>query len=120
MKGFADFYKDLMDVVRKYKQDDTSLRIEQDLEDDIVKIFGEKADALSKAKSGLDDVLELSYTTAEHHPYWNILYNCAQISDTVLQKWNANLDKDDVEEIKWNIKELTALSDKLSEHVVEN
>ena len=28
----------------------------------------------------VDKMAELSYTTAEHHPYWKLLYSCAEIS----------------------------------------
>ena len=26
----------------------------------------------------VDKMAELSYTTAEHHPYWKLLYSCAE------------------------------------------
>jgi len=30
---------------------------------------------------------ELSNTTAEHRPCWNLLYNCSEIGHTILEKW---------------------------------
>ena len=65
----------------------------------------EKIDSVIRAKTGLDDVLELAYTTAEHHPYWAILYNCAEISKSLLEKWHDDISKDDLDEIKWHLKE---------------
>jgi hypothetical protein len=45
----------------------------------IIKIYGQDTDILKRASSGLFDLLELSYSTAEHHPYWAILYNATEI-----------------------------------------
>ena len=30
----------------------------------------------------VDKMTELSYTTADHHPYWILHYSCAEISIT--------------------------------------
>ena len=57
----------------------------------------------SKAKIGLEDVSELAYTTAEHHPFWGLLYHCSQISKIALEKWDDNFTKEELDEI---IKEL--------------
>ena len=103
--NFKSFYNDLVKLVEKY-EDQTTLRIEQNLDDDTVKIFGEKIDSVIRAKMGIDDAIELAYTTAEHHPYWAILYNCLEISKTVLEKWNNSISKEDLDEIKWHLKEI--------------
>ena len=54
----------------------------------------------------VDKMAELSYTTAEHHPYWKLLYSCAEISKTKLEKWNSELTSDELDEILWHVKEL--------------
>ena len=72
MTNFENFYYDLLDLAKKHELKNTPLRIEKDLENDIVKIFGERISSLSKAKNGLNDVTELAYTAAEHHPFWNL------------------------------------------------
>jgi len=46
----------------------------------------------------VDKMAELSYTTAEHHPYWKLLYSCAEISKTTLEKWNSELTSDELDE----------------------
>jgi hypothetical protein len=51
----------------------------------IIKIYGQDTGILKRA-SGLFDLLELSYSTAEHHPYWAILYNATEILKTILDK----------------------------------
>jgi len=35
---------------------------------------------VSRAERALYDIQELADSTAEHHPYWVLLYNCSQIS----------------------------------------
>lgn len=117
MASFEDFYKSLLVLVKSFEEKKTRLKIDHDLESHIIKIFGENIDSLSKAKSGLEDLTELAYTTAEHHPYWNLLYNCSQISKSLLDKWTDNLTKDELEEIEWSIKELQHTCKKLKEQL---
>ena len=69
MASFEDFSNDLKELVEEYEKDNTMLKIEQDPENNIVKIFGEKITALARAKNGLSDVTELAYTTAEPVSY---------------------------------------------------
>jgi hypothetical protein len=92
MTDFENFYRDL--------------KIEKDLNNDVVKIFGQRITSLARAQNGLNDVTELAYTTAEHHPYWNLIYNCSEIANSVLDKWHESLSEDDFSDIEWAIKEL--------------
>ena len=107
MDTFEDFYHDLILLAEKYEKNNVSIKIENDSDNTIIKIFGEKITALARAKNGLNDATELAYTTAEHHPYWNLLYNSSEIANTVLDKWKGKLSKEDTDEIKWAIKELS-------------
>ncbi len=113
MTNFENFYHDLLELVKKYEMQNTPLKIEQDLENDIIKIFGEKITSLSRARNGLNDMAELAYTTAEHHPYWNLLYNCSEIASSVLEKWKESLSADDFSDIDWAIKELNHSLEKI-------
>jgi len=45
-------------------------------------------DPVSRAERALYDIQELADSTAEHHPYLALLYNCSKISKSVLEKWN--------------------------------
>jgi len=119
MTNFEDFYKSLLDLSKTFEEKDLQIKIEEDLNSDIVKIFGERISALSRAKNGLDDVTELAVTTAEHHPYWNLLYHCSQISKTTLEKWNQDLTEDELDEIKWSINELKNTCEKLKDRLQE-
>ena len=106
MADFENFYRDLLDLAKKYEMKNTPLKIEKDLENDIIKIFGERITSLARAQNGLNDVTELAYATAEHHPYWNLLYNCSEIANSVLEKWKDSLSKEDLSDIDWALKEL--------------
>lgn len=114
-KSFDDFYKSLQDLVKSYKEKDTMIKIESDLESNIIRIFGEHMSSLGRAKNGLADVSELAYTTAEHHPYWSLLYNACQIAKLTLDKWEQELTKEELDEISWSIDELKNTCQKIME-----
>ena len=115
MTGFENFYNDLLDLVARHEKNNTPIKVEQDLENDIIKLFGENISALARAKNGLNDISELAFATAEHHPFWNLLYNCSEISNVLLDKWKDNLTKEDIEDIEWAIKELNQSIQKIKE-----
>ena len=106
-------------MVKSFEEKNIHLKIEEDLNSDILKIFGERISALSRAKNGLSDVEELAFTTAEHHPYWNLLYQCSQISKTTLEKWEEELTKEELEEFEWSLDELKNTCKKLKERLLE-
>ena len=112
MTDFNNFHHDLSELVKKY-ENDLGLKIEEDLEHDIIKIFGVKITSLARAQNGLNDITELAYTTAEHHPYWNLLYNCSEIGHTVLDKWKKSLSSEDISDIEWALKEINQTLEKI-------
>ena len=118
--SFSEFYRELLDLSQLYHKKNIHLKIDYEQESDLIKIFGERITALSKAKNGLEDVLEFSYTVAEHHPFWNLLYRCSEISKTALDKWNSEFTKDELDEISWSIDELKNTCNKLKEKLNEN
>jgi len=117
MTDFNNFHHDLIELVKKYEHD-LALKVEEDLEHDIIKIFGVKITSLARAQNGLNDMTELAYTTAEHHPYWNLLYNCSDIGHTILDKWKTPLSSDDVADIKWALKEINQTLEKIKKNSV--
>lgn len=117
MSGFSDFHSSVMELRKKFEEKGLQLRIEKDAESPIIKIYGSDFSQLDRAKNGIEDALELSFTTAEHHPYWAILYNSSQIIKTTLDKWNSNLSKDDLDELQWSIKELEHTCKRLKENL---
>jgi len=115
MSDFEEFFSDLKKLVEIHEQKNTMVKLESDLENDIIKIFGEKISSLEKAKNGLNDVTELAYTTAEHHPYWNLLYQSSEITNTVLEKWKDKLSAEEISEIEWSLKEIYQTLEKIKE-----
>ena len=63
----------------------------------------------------VDKMAELSYTVAEHHPYWKLLYSCVEISKIVLEKWDDDISTEDTSEIQWMISELQDSLNKLKD-----
>ena len=112
MTNFENFRQDLIDLVKKYEHD-IPLKVEEDIENNIIKIFGANITSLARAQNGLNDMTELAYTTAEHHPYWNLLYNCSEIANTVLDKWKNFLSSNDVADIEWALKEINQTLEKI-------
>ena len=74
-------------------------------------------DPVSRAERALYDIQELADSTAEHHRYWALLYNCSQISKSILEKWNDELTEEDLSEIRWMISELENSCNKLKNKV---
>lgn len=87
-----------------------------DEEAGIVKVYTEKSDALKKASSGLAEALELAYTTAEHHPYWGMLYHAIEISKILLEKWDLDLSADNLSEIAWRCDEIKMAQERVGHH----
>ena len=81
---FQAFYEELKILVEKFEKRQMQIKVESDLDYDSVKIFGEKMDSVTRAKLGVEDAAELAYTTAEHHPYWAVLYNCTERIDLII------------------------------------
>ena len=106
MATFEDFYNSVLEIAKSYGEQDVLLKIDCEKESDLVKISGPRASPLARARNGLGDALELSYAVAEHHPYWNLLYRCSEISQTVLEKWTDNLTREELDEIIWSLEDL--------------
>ena len=115
MDSFKSFFNELLTLVEKYEKKQVMIKVDNEPDYEFLKIFGEKIDSILRAKTGLNDVSELAYTTAEHHPYWALLYNSSEISKTVLEKWNDTISPEEMNEIKWHIKEIENSCKKLED-----
>lgn len=112
---FSEFYESIVKLAKSFEDKNMLAKIQADLEANIIRIYGEKTDSLMRAKLGLEDVSELAYATAEHHPYWNLLYNSSQISKLALEKWDDTVTKEELDEISWYAEELKNAAKKLKE-----
>jgi hypothetical protein len=114
VENFVNFHEALLDLLKTFEQKNVLLRVQSDLDSNTIKIYGEGSGALERAKGGLEEVAELAYATAEHHKYWNLMYNGSQILKIVLEKWNETLTKEELEEIVWYTDEIKNSLGKLS------
>lgn len=95
-------------------RDGVSTKVGVDRDAGIIRIYGEGSDYVKRASSGLEEMLELAYTTAEHHPYWAVLYHAAEISKAALEKWESELTADQMSEMSWRCDEIKMALDRLS------
>jgi hypothetical protein len=110
MEKVLDRVKPLLDAMGK---DGVHTRLGFDRDAEIIRIYGEGSDSIKRAHSGLSEVLELSYTTAEHHPYWSLLYHANEIARMTLDKWDSELTVDQISEMSWRCDEIKMALDRL-------
>jgi hypothetical protein len=113
-EDFSDFHKSLLDLVKEFEKKNVLIKMHAEPNSGIIRIYGERSDGLTLAKTGLEEIEELAFTTAEHNPYWNLLYNSSQILKTVLEKWNGSLTEDEIKEIQWHADEIKNSSNNVS------
>ena len=102
-------------VLQELEKENIVAKVTFDEDAKIIKIYGEGSDHVSRANSGLADVQELAYTTAEHHPFWAILYHANEISKTVLEQWDSKLKNDQIGEMAWRCDEIKMALDRIAE-----
>ena len=93
-------------VLEELQKQNVFFKISVERDASIVRIYGEESHYIKRASSGLGEVLELAYTTAEHHPYWALLYNGTEICKAVLERWDSDLTADQISEISWRCDEI--------------
>ena len=113
---FEEFHKSLLALVQSFEKKNVLVKMHSDPSSGIIRIYGEGSSGLDVAKTGLEEVEELALTTAEHHPYWGLLYNGSQIIKLVLEKWNDTLTEDEKNQIKWYSEEIKNSSGNVSSH----
>lgn len=95
-------------------KDKISTKVGIDKDAGIIRIYGEGSDYVRRASSGLEELLELAYTTAEHHPYWAVLYHAAEISKMTLEKWESDFSADQISEMSWRCDEIKTAINRLA------
>ena len=113
---FSTFHESLLEMVKSFEKKNVLVKLNSDPDSNIIRIYGERSNGLALAKTGLEEIEELALTTAEHHPYWSLLYNSSQILKIVLEKWNDKLTEDEIKEILWYVEEIKNSSTNVSSH----
>jgi hypothetical protein len=101
-------------AVEELEKEGISTKVGIDREAGIIRIYGEDSDYIRRASSGLAEMFELAYTTAEHHPYWAVLYHAAEICKVTLEKWESDLTTDQISEMSWRCDEMKAALERLA------
>jgi hypothetical protein len=102
-------------VLKDLEGQDISAKVASDKDARIIKIYGEGSDYVKRARSGLADIQELAYSTAEHHPYWAILYHASEISRMALERWESRLTSEALGEMSWRCDEIKMVLERLDE-----
>jgi hypothetical protein len=101
-------------ILLELEEKGVSAKLAFDSEANIIKIYGEGSDYIKRAHSGLSDIQELAYTTAEHHPYWAVLYHASEISKAALEEWESQLTREQISEMSWRCDEIKMALERLS------
>ena len=114
---FLKLHEEIVELVKKLEDQGIHVKFQSDPSSGTVRISTDKTDSVTLAKMGLEDISELAYATAEHHPYWGILYNGSQILRIVLDKWDDNLLQDEINEMVWHADDIKNTSAKVDGNI---
>ena len=103
---FTKIYNNIFSVIEDLREEGIDIKIKFEKESGFIQIYTSNTSILNRAKFSLNEILELSYSTAEHHPYWNIIYNVSEIAKTTLDNWNENFSHDQIQEMLWRNDEI--------------
>ncbi len=104
----------LRPVLQRLNRDKVPTKLTIEKEAGIIKIYSKECNIITRASTGLPDILELSYSTAEHHPYAIILYHIAEILKSILDTWDSDLSEEQISELLWRATEIKASLDRLA------
>jgi len=104
----------LIPVLQCLNRENMPTKLSIDKEAEIIKIYSKEYNIITKASAGLPDILELSYATAEHHPYAIILYHTAEILKSILDEWDSGISQEQISELSWRATEIKASLDRLA------
>jgi hypothetical protein len=116
LKGDSEIiFKNIIQFINENKYD-KEIQVRMDYDNEILKIYHLNSSVLGRANAAISEILDLSYSSAEHHPYWMLLYNASEIVKSVLEAWNSELSKDQVSEFYWRLEEIKSSLDRISEY----
>ncbi len=114
--NFLKLNTEVLSLIKKLEDQGIHFKVHSDESAGLIRISNDKSDSVTLAKTGLEDISELAFATAEHHPYWSLLYNGSQILRIVLDKWNDDLSEEELKEMAWYADEIKNTSTKVSRH----
>ena len=111
MKTLSEEVRLLLDSF-KAKGIITTLNVDE--ENGIVRIYLNNTNELNRALSAVSEILDLAYSTTEHHPYSLLLYHSTEILRSVLDAWGDTLTADGLSEIAWRVDEIRSNIERIS------
>ena len=106
-------YNAICSIVAILKDEGIDIQTKFEKDSGYVGLYTSDAPILKRAKISLKELLELSYSTAEHHPFWNLLYNTSEIAKTILDYWDENFSHDQIKEMIWRNEEIKNVLNRL-------
>jgi len=106
-------YNTICSVVAILEDEGINIQTKFEKDSGYVGLYTSNTTILKRAKNGIKELLELSYSTAEHHPYWNIIYNTSEIAKTTLDNWDENISHDQIKEMLWRNEEIKNILNRL-------
>ena len=117
-KTEIDHMKTLSEEVRllldSFKAKGIIATLNVDEENGIVRIYLNNTNELKRALSAVSEILDLAYSTTEHHPYSLLLYHSTEILRSVLDSWGDTLTADELSEIAWRVDEIRSNIERIS------
>ena len=80
---------------------------------DIACIYGPNASPLHRARYGLSHIEEMSYTAAEHHPYYRLLNGIVEAASVVLDGWDGTIGSEDADSLRWSLSSIRDALDRM-------
>jgi hypothetical protein len=106
-------YNTICSVVAILEDEGINIQTKFEKDSGYVGLYTSNTTILKRAKNSIKELLELSYSTAEHHPYWNIIYNTSEIAKTTLDNWDENISHDQIKEMLWRNEEIKNILNRL-------
>lgn len=82
----------------------TTLNVDE--ENGIMRIYLTNTNEIKRALSAVSEIIDLAYSTTEHHPYSLLLYHSTEVLRSVLDAWGDTLTADELSEIEWRVAEI--------------
>jgi hypothetical protein len=71
-----------------------------------MRIYLTNTNEIKRALSAVSEIIDLAYSTTEHHPYSLLLYHSTEVLRSVLGAWGDTLTADELSEIEWRVAEI--------------
>jgi pterin-4a-carbinolamine dehydratase len=115
MSGIDDVLKRIKPILEELQHSRTiSTKVSFDKDAQVIQIYGEGSNFKKRASFAISEVLELAYTTAEHHPYWLLLYHSVEICKMTIDNWDSELNEEYLSEMSWRCDEIKMALERLA------